>query len=104
MATNHGQYIQVQLKYIQKKGFKSILIVHFVAVVMTDSIAVNFTISIGVNCRTVAFIESNDRFLKYIRTGLLESVLTSLEIEHLGRGNKSALFLTGLSKEEKGFP
>jgi hypothetical protein len=103
MATNNGQYIQVQLKYIQKKGFKSILIVHFVAVVMTANIPVNFTISIGVNCRTVAFIESNDRFLKYFRTGLLESVLASLDIEHLGKGNKSGLFLVGLSKEGKEF-
>lgn len=71
---------------------------------MTDNIPVHFTISIGVNCRRVAFIESSDRFLKYFRTGLLESVLASLEIEDLGEGNKSALFLLGLGKEEKGFP
>ncbi|KAJ1376813.1 flagellar motor switch protein FliM [Sesbania bispinosa] len=83
MATNHGQNNQVQLKYIQKKGLKSIFTVHFVAAIMMDNIPDHFTTSIGVNCSRVAFIDSNDRFLKYFRTGLLESVLVSPEIEHL---------------------
>ncbi|KAK8641449.1 hypothetical protein V6N13_010854 [Hibiscus sabdariffa] len=87
-ATNHGQNNQLQLKYIQKKGLKTILTVHLVAAIPRETIAAHLTIFIGVNSERVDLTESKERFLKGSSKGFRESELGMLENEHL-RGDKN---------------
>ena len=69
---------------------------------MTDNIPDHFTISMGVNCSRVDFIESKEMFVKYFEIGLCDSKLALLEIEHLGGGNKLHLFFK-FNNAEQGF-